>query len=73
MKAKAVVPAFVFKIVAPVFSAFSSNVKDMLEMYNWVSTGAYVSKDTVQQKKLFGDLPTIEEAITRYCKDKKLI
>jgi hypothetical protein len=48
-------------------------MKDMLEMSNWVSTGAYVSKDTARQKRLFGDLPTIEEAITRYCKDKKLI
>lgn len=25
------------------------------------------------QKQLFGDLPTIEEAVTRYCKDKNLI
>ena len=73
IKAKAIVPAFLFKIVAPIFAAFSNNMKDMLEMYNWVSTGAYVSKDTAKQKRLFGDLPTIEEAITRYCKDKKLI
>jgi uncharacterized protein YbjT (DUF2867 family) len=73
IKAKAIFPAFVFKTVAPIFAVFSNNMKDMLEMINWVSTGVYVTKDTAKQKKLFNDLPTIEEAITRYCKDKKLI
>ena len=73
MKAKAVIPPLVFKIVAPIFAAFSEKMKDLLAMYKWVSTGAYVSKDTAKQKRLFGDLPTIEEAITRYCRDKRLI
>jgi uncharacterized protein YbjT (DUF2867 family) len=73
IKAKPVVPAFVFKLVAPMFGAFSHKIKDLLEMYKWVNTGVYISKDTAKQKRLFDDLPTIEEAITRYCKDKKLI
>jgi len=73
VKAKPIIPAFVFKIIAPVFAAFSGNMKDMVEMVKWVGTGEYVSMNPEKQKQLFGDLPTIEEAITRYCKDKKLI
>ncbi|AYB33533.1 SDR family oxidoreductase [Chryseolinea soli] len=73
MLAKAVVPAFVIKAIAPIFAMFSHNMKDMLEMVKWVNTGVYVSRNTERQKKLFGDLPTIEEAITRYCRDRHLI
>lgn len=73
MKAKPVVPSFVFKTIAPIFAKFSSNMHDMLEMVKWVNTGVYVSKNTERQKKLFGDLPTIQEAVARYCKDKNLI
>jgi hypothetical protein len=32
-----------------------------------------VNKNTNRQKKLFGDMPTIEEAVKRYCTDKDLI
>lgn len=73
MKAKPVIPAFVVSIIAPVLSLFSSNMRDMLEMVKWVNTGDYISKNTERQKKLFGDLPTIEEAVRRYCNDNKLI
>lgn len=73
MKAKPVVPSFVFKTIAPIFAKFSSNMHDMLEMVKWVNTGVYISKNTERQKKLFGDLPTIQEAVARYCKDKNLI
>src|SRR5258705_3850487 len=64
IKAKAVVPAFVFKIVAPIFAAFSNKMKDMLGMYNCVGIGVYVIKDTAKQKQQFADLPTVEAAIT---------
>ena len=33
----------------------------------------YVSKNTQRQKELFGDLPTIEEAVARYFKDRNSI
>jgi hypothetical protein len=55
------------------FALFVHKLKDMVEMVKWVNTGVYVSKDTAKQKRLFGDLPTIEEAVRRYCKDLKLI
>jgi uncharacterized protein YbjT (DUF2867 family) len=73
MEAKPVVPAFVVKVIAPIIAAFNSNMRDMLEMVKWVNTGVYVSKNTERQKKMFGDLPTIEEAVRRYCKDNGLI
>lgn len=73
MKASPVIPAFVVSLIAPVMAVFSSNLHDMLEMVRWVKTGDYISKNTERQRKLFGDLPTIEEAVRRYCFDKKLI
>lgn len=71
-KVKPIIPSFLFKILAPVFS-LNSNMKDMVEMVKWVNRGDYISKDTERQKKLFGDLPTIEEAVKRYCKAHNLI
>lgn len=73
IKAKPVIPAFVFKIVAPIAAAFSENMKDMVAMVKWVNTGEYVSRNPEKQKQLFGELPTIEEAVRRFCKDKGLI
>ena len=73
VKAKPVIPAFLFKIMAPVASAFSESMKDMVGMIKWINTGEYVSRNTEKQKQLFGDLPTIEEAVRRFCKDKGLI
>ncbi len=43
------------------------------EMIKWVNTGIYVSKNTQRQKTLFGDLPTIEKVVRRYCKDGNFI
>jgi uncharacterized protein YbjT (DUF2867 family) len=73
IKAKPVVPGFVMKVVGPILATFSTNMHDMMEMVKWVNTGQYVSKNTQKQKDLFGDLPTIEEAVGRYCKDNGLL
>ncbi|MDB5284269.1 MAG: family oxidoreductase [Bacteroidota bacterium] len=73
IKAKPVIPSFLFKIMAPIASVFSEGMKDMVEMIKWINTGEYISRNTEKQKQLFGDLPTIEEAVRRYCKDKGLI
>jgi uncharacterized protein YbjT (DUF2867 family) len=73
VKPKAVVPSFVTKVLMPVFGLFNANMKDMYEMIKWVNKGEYISKNTQRQKQLFGDLPTIEEAVRRYAKDNKLI
>jgi uncharacterized protein YbjT (DUF2867 family) len=66
-------PGFLVNFVLPVIGLFNPAIKDMLSMIAWVKTGQYKSKNTQKQKELFSDLPTVEEAVKRYCKDKKLV
>lgn len=66
---KPALPIFILKVMG----LFNKGMKDMYEMVKWVNTGEYVSKNSQRQKELFGDLPTPEEAIERYCKEKDLI
>lgn len=73
IKAKAAIPPFFLKIVMPILARFNESMYDMIEMVNWVKSDAYMSKNTQPQKELFGDLPTIEEAVARYCKDRNLV
>ena len=73
IKAKAAIPPFFLNIVLPILAKFNESMYDLTEMVDWVKSGAYVSKNTQRQKDLFGDLPTIEEAVARYCKDRNLI
>ena len=73
IKAKAAIPPFFLKIVMPILTRFNESMYDLNEMMNWVKTGAYVSKNTQWQKELFVDLPTIEEGVARYCKDRNLV
>jgi hypothetical protein len=39
----------------------------------WLRGGGYVSQDPQRQRSLFGELPTVEEAVARYCRDKGLV
>jgi uncharacterized protein YbjT (DUF2867 family) len=71
--AKPAFPSFVTSVMLPVIGTFVSGVKDMHEMMKWMKSGVYTSKNTQKQKQLFGDLPTIEEAVGRYCKDRGLV
>jgi uncharacterized protein YbjT (DUF2867 family) len=73
IKAKAVIPSFAMKFIMPIAARLSDNIHDMHEMIKWIDTGAYVSKNPQRQKELFGDLPTVEEAVMRYCRDQGLI
>ena len=66
-------PDFVVNFILPVVGIFNPGIKDMYSMIKWIKTGAYKSKNTQKQKELFSDLPTAEEAVNRYCKDRKLI
>lgn len=66
-------PGFVVNIVLPVLGIFNPGIRDMHSMLKWIKTGIYKSKNTQKQKELFSDLPTVEEAVKRYCKDKNLI
>ena len=70
---KPLLPPLMTKVLFPLMAVFSSNLKDMLEMIKWVKSGQYISRNTQKQMELFGELPTIEEAVTRYCRDRKLI
>ncbi|KGO86922.1 hypothetical protein Q765_08115 [Flavobacterium rivuli WB 3.3-2 = DSM 21788] len=70
---KPVIPPFAMKYILPIIARFSDNIKDMYEMIKWIDTGVYISKNPQRQKELFGKLPTVEESVARYCRDKGLI
>lgn len=73
IEVKPVMPPFVVKYVLPVIGRFNDNIKDMYEMIRWIDTGVYISKNPQRQKELFGELPTVEESVAQYCRDKGLI
>ena len=66
-------PSFIVTVVLPFIGLFVAGARDMSAMVNWMGSGAYTSKDTLRQKELFDDLPSIEEAVRRYCKDRNLV
>jgi uncharacterized protein YbjT (DUF2867 family) len=70
--AKRVFPR-IFFTAAPLLLGFMPRLRDSLAVVAWLRKGGYVSRDTRKQKDLFGELPTIEEAVARYCRDKALV
>ena len=73
VEARPAFPPLFAKLVVPVMSLFNEGLRDMSAMMKWVGTGVYVSRNPRIQKELFGELPTIEEAVRRYCRDRGLI
>lgn len=73
IKTEPVIPAFVLKFVLPVIARFNDNIKDMIEMIKWIDKGIYISTNPQRQKELFGELPTPEQSVREYCRDKGLI
>ena len=73
IEAKPVMPPFVLKFILPIVGKFNDNIYDMIQMIKWIDTGIYISKNTQRQKELFGELPTVEESIRQYSRDKGLI
>jgi uncharacterized protein YbjT (DUF2867 family) len=73
IKTEPVIPAFVLKFVLPVIARFNDNIKDMVEMIKWIDKGIYISRNPQRQKELFGELPTPEQSVREYCRDKGLI
>jgi uncharacterized protein YbjT (DUF2867 family) len=69
--AKPVFPRIVFTVL-PLVARFVPRLRDNLSVLKWLRKGSYVSHDTQKQMQLFGDLPTIEETVARYCADKGL-
>lgn len=73
IKTEPVIPAFVLKFVLPLVGRFNDNIKDMVEMIKWIDKGIYISTNPQKQKELFGELPTPEQSVREYCRDKGLI
>jgi hypothetical protein len=48
-------------------------LRDSSAVLAWIRKGGYVSRDTQKQKELFGEPPTLEDAVARYCRDKRLV
>jgi uncharacterized protein YbjT (DUF2867 family) len=74
---RAVVPVpafapFLVNVMMPFLGLFQPALKDMLAMVNFIKSGVYVSADTEKQRQWFGELPTPEEAVRRYCTDNKV-
>ena len=57
----------------PLVAWFVPALRDPLAALAWIRKGGYVSHDRQKQKDLFGELPTIEDSVARYCRDKGLI
>jgi hypothetical protein len=57
----------------PLVARFVPTHRDMLAVLAWIRKGGYVSRDSQKQKDLFGEPPTIEEAVAQYCRDKGLV
>lgn len=73
VKPAPVFPPFVTRVIAPIIALFNPGMRDMLAMLKWVNKGEYISRNTQKQKELFGELPTIEEGVRRYCLGKGLV
>ncbi len=71
--AKPAFPSFIVNVLLPFLGIFVRGVKDTHAMIAWMKTGEYISKNPRKQKELFDDLPTVEEAVRRYAKDRGLI
>lgn len=70
--AKPVFPRLVLAIV-PLIAWPFRRLRENLAVLRWLRGGGYVSRDPHKQQELFGDLPTIEETVARYCRDKGLV
>ncbi len=58
--------------VTPLLAAFVPSLRDGIAVLTWIRKGGYVSRDTHRQKALFGEPPTIDDVVVRYCRDKGL-
>ncbi len=73
--AKPVFSPFVLALLPSVSRFFPQHLRNQIPVMKWLRTGAYVSHTSQRQKQkqLFGELPTIEDSVARYCRDKGLI
>jgi uncharacterized protein YbjT (DUF2867 family) len=59
------IPAGLISAAAAVVGPFSPMAKDTDAMMRWFQTGQYVA-DTSRQREVFGQVPTAEDAISRF-------
>ena len=57
----------------PLLALIVPSLRDGIAVLAWIRKGGYVSRDTQKQKAVFGEPPTIEDVVARYCRDKGLI
>jgi uncharacterized protein YbjT (DUF2867 family) len=69
--AKPAIPPLLLAVL-PLLARLVPSLRDSNAVLAWIRKGGYVSRDTQKQKDLFGELPTIEDAVARYCRDKGL-
>jgi uncharacterized protein YbjT (DUF2867 family) len=70
--AKPAIPSFLFSVL-PLLARLLPSLRDSYAVLKWIRKGGYDSRDTQKQKDLFGEPPTIEDAVSRYCADKGLV
>jgi uncharacterized protein YbjT (DUF2867 family) len=70
--AKPVIPPFLVPLL-PLVAWFVPALRDQSAVLAWIRQGGYVSHDRQKQQDLFGELPTIEDSVARYCRDKGLV
>ena len=56
----------------PLLALVAPSLRDGIAVLAWIRKGGYVSRDTQKQKVLFGEPPTIDDVVVRYCRDKRL-
>ena len=63
----------IFVPMLPPVACFVPSLRDQVKVLTWIRKGGFVSHESHKQKDLFGELPTIEDSVARYCRDKGLI
>ena len=66
-----VFPAWLLPLL-PLAVLFAPRLRDQLTVMRWLRLGGYVSRDPLRQKALFGELPSVEDTVARYARDKRL-
>ena len=67
------IPPFVRKVIFPIAGVFSETVRDMTAMISWIEGGSYIASSTKVQMEAFREVPTVDQAVRRYCEDRNLI
>jgi uncharacterized protein YbjT (DUF2867 family) len=71
--AKPVIPPLLVPMLPLVARLFPPLLRDQIPVLAWLRKGGYVSHERQKQKELFGEVPTIEDSVARYCRDKGLV